>query len=74
MIQELDTVALVADLPEHGLKSGDIGAVVMVHNKPQGYEVEFVTLAGETIAVVCLTPNQVREIGKREIANARLVA
>jgi len=74
MVKELDTVALVSDLPKHGLKAGDIGAVVMVHQNPVGYEVEFVTLGGETVAVVSLIPGQVREIGKREIANARLVA
>ncbi len=36
-----------------------------------GYEVEFVTLDGETIAVVSLLPSQVRPIGRREVAHGR---
>jgi len=55
------------------LKAGDVGAVVMMHDT-KGFEVEFVTLGGETVAVVSLLSEQVREINKREIANARLVA
>ena len=72
MIKELDTIVLAADLPEHGLRAGDLGTVVLVH-KPGGYEAEFVTLDGETIAVVSLSPDQVRPVYRREIAHARLV-
>ncbi len=70
MIRELDTVVLTTDLPAHGLKRGDVGTVVLLH-KSGGYEVEFMTLDGETVAVVSLTAEQVRPIGRREIANAR---
>ena len=73
MIKELDTVVLTADLPELGLRVGDIGAVVMVHEGGAGYEVEFMTLDGETLAVVSLRDEQLRPIGRREIAHARLV-
>jgi hypothetical protein len=38
-----------------------------------GYEVEFVSLKGETLAVVSLTSRQVRPLGEREIAQARAV-
>ena len=69
---ELDTIVLTIDLIEHGLKAGDLGTVVLVH-KHGGYEVEFMTLDGETIAVVSLSPEQVRPVGHREIAHARLV-
>ncbi len=72
MIKELDTVILTEDLSEHGLKRGDIGTVVLLHDH-RGYEVEFMTLDGETIAVVSLTPQQVRAVGRREIAQARPV-
>ncbi len=30
MIRNLDTVVLTCDLPEHGLRRGDVGAVVDV--------------------------------------------
>lgn len=73
MIEELDTVVLTTALPEHGLREGDLGTVVLVHSQ-SGYEVEFMTLDGETLAVASLLPSQVRPVGRREIAQARAVA
>lgn len=73
MIKELDTVVLADDLSEYGLQRGDLGTVVLVH-PAGGYEVEFMTLDGETFTVVSLFPHQVRSVGRREIAQARLVA
>jgi hypothetical protein len=72
MFRELDTVVLTDDLPEHGLKPGDVGTVVLLHAET-GYEVEFTSLKGETLAVVSLAANQVRPLGEREIAQARAV-
>ena len=74
MIKELDRIILKSDLPEHNLKSGDIGTVVLVHGNGDGYEVEFVSLDGETLAVVSLYADQVRPIGRGEIAHARPLA
>jgi tripartite-type tricarboxylate transporter receptor subunit TctC len=72
MLKELDSVVLTADLPEQGLSAGDIGTVVMVHDDA-GYEVEFVTLDGETLAMLSLRAGQVRAIEPREIAHVRAV-
>ena len=33
------------------LEQGDIGTVVLIHQGGKGYEVEFVTLDGETVAI-----------------------
>jgi len=74
MIKELDSVVLTTDLPEHGLTQDDIGTVVLVHEGGKGCTVEFMTLAGRTIAVVTLLANQVRQIARDEIAHARHVA
>ncbi len=74
MINELESVVLTEDLPDLGLKSGDIGTVVLVHRGGEGYEVEFVTLDGETVAVISLSANQVRTIRGRELAHARALA
>jgi uncharacterized protein DUF4926 len=71
MIEELEDVILTRDLPEHGLTRGDIGTVVLVHKEQKGYEVEFTTLAGETVAVVTLTASQVRASKASEIAHVR---
>lgn len=74
MIEELDRVILTEDLPEHQLEVGDIGTVVLVHGDGEGYEVEFVALNGETVAVVSVQASQVRRANPREIPHARLVA
>lgn len=72
MIAELESAVLTVDLPEHGLRAGDIGTVVLVH-AGRGYEVEFSTLDGATLAVVSLSPDQLRPAAQHEIAHARPV-
>lgn len=72
MIRELDSVVLTSDLPEHGLKAGDIGTVVMLHRNGAS-EVEFMTLDGETIAVLSLSSDQIRAVRRREVPHARSV-
>jgi len=71
---ELDRVVLTEHLPELGLEAGDIGTVVLVHEAGKGFEVEFVTLDGETYAVTTLTSDEVRPIDRNEIAHARVLA
>ncbi|MBE2227620.1 MAG: DUF4926 domain-containing protein [Ignavibacteria bacterium] len=73
MIKELDRIILTRDIPENNLKKGDIGIVVLIHDKSLGYEVEFSTLDGDTISVVTLNSEDVRKIRKREIAHARVI-
>lgn len=73
-ILEHDLVVLTADLPEEHLKQGDVGTVVLVHVGNAGYEVEFVTLAGETLAVVTVPADSVLPVGENEIAHVRRVA
>ncbi len=74
MMREHDTVVLTSDVPEHGLAEGDVGTIVMMHADGAGYEVEFVTLEGETVAVVTLPASKVRPVAHGEIAHARPVA
>jgi hypothetical protein len=54
-MKELESVVLATDLPEEGLQRGDIGTIVLVHPGHKGYEVEFITLDGETVAIVSLS-------------------
>ena len=72
MIHELDRVVLTTDLPALGLVRGDVGTAVLCHSN-RGYEVEFVALDGETIAVTSVTSDHVRLIAAREIAQARVI-
>lgn len=71
--QELDTVVLVRDLPEHGLRRGDLGAVVQVY-PPDGLEVEFVTASGRTQALLTLTAGDVRPVGDQDLVSVRSLA
>lgn len=74
MIKELDTVALDRDLAEYGLAKGDLGTVVLVYEDGKAFEVEFMTLTGDTIGVATLEASDIRPIREREIAHARAVA
>jgi len=74
MIQELDTVVLTRDLPEHGLEAGDVGAVVHLYPGADTFEVEFVSAEGRTIAVLTLPASDLRPMAGREILHARRLA
>jgi hypothetical protein len=71
MIKEHDCVVLTKNLPEEALEAGDVGTVVHIHKGGAGYEVEFATLTGETVAVVTVLANQVRPLNRRDLAHAR---
>ena len=71
MTKEHDCVVLTQDLAEASLKAGDVGTVVHVHQGGAGYEVEFMTLAGETITLATLLSSQIRAISRRDIAHVR---
>ncbi len=72
MIREHESVVLLQDLPEEKLQAGDIGTVVHVHKGGAGYEVEFMTLAGETFCVATLLAGQVRGVTRRDAGRGRL--
>ena len=69
-INFLDPVVLNEDLPVHGLKRGDIGAVVEIYSA-EDFEIEFVTGAGNTQALVSLHINQIRSVGPQDIPAVR---
>ena len=77
-IQDHDRVILERSLPDLGLRKGDLGTIVMVHRDAggvhgdtDGFEVEFMTLDGETVGVTTLLPSDVRPIGKWDISHVR---
>lgn len=71
MINELDTVVLTHDMPEHGLEKGDIGAVVHCCETDTAFEVEFVTVDGSTVALVMLNLDDIRPISGKEVLHVR---
>lgn len=68
--KELDTVVLVRDVAEAGLKAGDLGAVVHVYS-PEAFEVEFVTAAGGTQALLTLSANDLRAVRDDDLLAVR---
>ncbi len=58
------------DIPEKGLKSGDVGAIVEVY-EPDGVEVEFVAGSGATQVLVTLSEKDVHLMTDREILAVR---
>jgi hypothetical protein len=74
MIKEHERVVLTVDFPENGLKSGDVGVVVMVHGEAEGYEVEIFALDGRTLDVITVEAHQVRPVDAAEVMHARRIA
>ena len=66
----LDTVVLNRDFPEHGLRAGDLGAVVEVYGT-DGLEVEFVRGSGQTKALVTLKSADLRAVAPSDILAVR---
>ena len=71
MIENHEQVVLTRDIPEHGLVLGDIGTVVAIHRGGAGYTLEFLTLQGDTMAIVTVHANDVRPARERELAHVR---
>lgn len=69
-IKVLDTVVLTRDFTEHGLRAGDLGAVVEVLTWNE-LMVEFVTGDGRTQALVTLSPNDTRPVGPDDMPSVR---
>lgn len=71
MIAEHDQVVLTRNLPEQELIAGDIATVVAVHQGGKGYTMEFMTVAGDTIAIVTVDAADVRPSREREVPHVR---
>ncbi len=57
-------VILTRDVPERGLRAGDVGTIVDRHIAPgvpeDGYSVEFFDMTGNTVAVVTVPASALR--------------
>ena len=71
MIKEHDSVVLTSDVPDEGLRIGDVGVVVHIHNEGEAFEVEFMTLTGKTITVTTVPASSCRPVGQADITHAR---
>ncbi len=74
MISEHAQVVVVEDLTDLPVCAGDIGTVVHVYEEGKAYEVEFISLVGQTVGVATLPAAKVCAFVEGEIAHARLMA
>ncbi len=70
MFNVLDTVVLTRDIPDDGLRRGDLGAIVEVYG-PDAFEVEFVAASGRTQALVTLSEADLRRVDDRDLISVR---
>ena len=67
-----ETVVITANMRDHGVLAGDLGAVVDVHSRPQrAYEVEFVNPDGTTRALLTLALSQIRKLSLGDVLTTR---
>ena len=66
---------LTVDLPQDGLRAGDVGTVVDEHVVPNveetGYSVEFFDMTGRTVAVVTVPASSLREPTTHDLPSVR---
>ena len=74
MIREHDCTVLTQDIPDEGLRAGNVGTVVHIHGDAAAYEVEFMTLTGRTVAVATVLPSQLRPVSPRDLSHVRELA
>jgi hypothetical protein len=74
MISEHERVVLNKAVSNLGLEAGDVGTIVHVYKGGVAFEVEFVSLDGETSLVATVLAEDLRPVHKREIPHARQLA
>ncbi len=71
MFDENTQVVLKSPLPNLGLEPGDVGVVVHVYANAAAYEVEFLSLDGNTIGVVTVEAADLRQASGRAVLHER---
>jgi len=71
-----DEVVLTKDIPEKGLKKGDVATIVDYHpvsDRKDGYALEFFNALGDTIAVINVPESAIEPLTEEEIFSVRLL-
>jgi hypothetical protein len=71
MFGEHTRVVLKRSLPSLGLEPGDVGVVVHNYGSGAAYEVEFLSLDGNTIGVCTLKAADLRQASGRAVGHER---
>ena len=70
-------VILLEDMPEKGLKKGDVATIVEHHpvaGGEDGYTLEVFNVLGDTIAVVTVSETAIAPLTEKEIFSVRSLA
>ena len=71
-------VALKIDVPENGLRRGDLATIVEYHEglpgQEPGYSLEVFNAVGNTVAVIALGESEIESLREDEILCARVLA
>lgn len=71
--ETLEIVVLAHDIPEHGLRTGDVGTAVEIY-PGGGLEVEFVRGSGITQALLTLSERDLRKLDSYDLLSTRRLA
>jgi len=74
MVKEHERVVLLKDLSEMGLQKNDVGTVIHIHKGGKAFEVEFMTLHGDTVAIATLQSLDIRPVTPMDITHTRQLA
>ena len=70
-------IALVWDIPEEGLKQGDVATIVEHHpvaNGEDGYSLEVFNALGSTVTVVTVPESALQPLSENEVLSVRSLA
>jgi len=71
MINEHERIVLTAPVPNERLEIGDVGTVVHVNADGEAFEIELMTLDGQTAAIATVEASAVRPVTARDISHSR---
>jgi hypothetical protein len=71
VFDEHTQVVLKRPLPNLGLEPGDVGVVVHIYGNGVAYEVEFLSLDGNTIGVTTVEAADLRQASGRAVLHER---
>lgn len=72
-----EEVILLEDIPQKGLKKGDVSTIIEHHPVPDGedgYSLEVFNVLGDTIAVITLPESAIAPLTENEVFSVRPLA
>lgn len=73
MLEEHDRIVLTEDLAAGDMKEGDVGTIVHVHRDSEAFEVEFLSLEGNTAAVATVPATRLRPVEATDLTHSRVL-